>query len=296
MINTGPTVERYPDVACFSSGFGSLIIIETLSQSRIVGIATPNVLPVPGGAKHNADNGSSNINGTVLVNNSQFTSNTAVSYGGAIDNSGKLTIINSLFDKNQAYGAGAIDNGGELTIIKSNFTNNKATKNGGAIDNNNILNIVGSVFENNAAGGQGGAIIARKDINLTYSSLFANNASAGEAIFINGKDSNVSDNWWGDNNPDFEKLLNVGISDDFNWIKMSLESTSQMMQYEKASVNVKLNELINKKGTVSKLDSPELLPNFKLTIIGGNDVLINNGDFANSVMIPGKNPVVFIVV
>ena len=233
-----------------------------------------------------------NINGTVLINNSQFTSNAAISYGGAIDNAGKLTIINSFFDKNHAYGAGAIDNGGELTIIKSNFTNNKATKNGGAIDNNNQINIVGSVFENNVAGNQGGAIIARNGINLTHSSLFANKASAGDAIFLNGKDSNVSNNWWGNNTPDFEKLLNDG-SVALNWIIMSLENTSGMMQYEKASLVIDLSEISNRNGSISNLDSPEMLPTFKVNVIGGDDVLVNNGFFSDSVVLPGKNPVTF---
>ena len=226
-----------------------------------------------------------------MINNSQFTSNAAVSYGGAIDNAGKLTIINSLFDKNQAYGAGAIDNGGELIIIKSNFTNNKATKNGGAIDNNNQLNITGSIFENNVAGNQGGAIIARKDINLSHSSLFANKASSGEAIFINGQNSNISNNWWGNNSPDFEKLLNIG-SDDLKWIIMNV-NTSKMMQYENAAIIIDLSEISDKKGSVSKLDSVELLPTFKVNVIGGKDVMVNHGIFADSVVLPGKNPVTF---
>ena len=59
-------VERYPDVDCFNSGFGSLIIIDTVSQSKIVGTTTPVVLPVPGGATHNVDKHSSIINGVSL--------------------------------------------------------------------------------------------------------------------------------------------------------------------------------------------------------------------------------------
>ena len=53
----------------------------------------------------------------MIITNSKFIFNTAMSYGGAIDNAGELTIINSLFDHNEAYGAGAIDNGGNLKII-----------------------------------------------------------------------------------------------------------------------------------------------------------------------------------
>ena len=66
MINVGPTVARYADVNCFNSGFGSLIIIDTVSQSKMVGIQTPAVFPVPGGATHSADRHSSNISGIIL--------------------------------------------------------------------------------------------------------------------------------------------------------------------------------------------------------------------------------------
>ena len=66
MINTGPMVARYADVICFNSGFGSLIIIDTVSQSSIVGTTTPVVLPVPGGATHKVDKHSSNIKGVSL--------------------------------------------------------------------------------------------------------------------------------------------------------------------------------------------------------------------------------------
>ena len=227
-----------------------------------------------------------NGDGVVLINNSKFTSNKALSYGGAIDNAGQLTIMNSLFDKNQANGAGAIDNGGILTIINSNFTNNQVAKNGGAIDNNNILNVVGSVFENNVAGKEGGAIIARKDINLTHSSLYNNKASAGNAIYLNNQNSNLTNNWWGLNNPNFEELLNINISDEFTWIIMTLKNTTGLMQYENANFVITLNEVTNNNGSISKLESSELLPTFKVTLSGGNSLYVQNGYLSKETQIP----------
>ena len=226
-----------------------------------------------------------NSEGVVLINNSKFTSNKALSYGGVIDNAGQLIIMDSLFDKNQANGAGAIDNGGNLTILNSNFTNNQATKNGGAIDNNNILTIVGSIFENNVAGKEGGAIIARKDINMTHSSLFNNQALKGSAIYLNNQNSNLTNNWWGLNKPNFETLLNVNISDDFTWVIMTLKNTTGLMQYENANFIVTLNEVTNGDGFISKLDAPELLPVFKVTL-SGNNLYVQNGYLSKETQIP----------
>ena len=193
--------------------------------------------------------------------------------------------MNSLFDKNQAYGAGAIDNGGNLTVIKSNFTNNIATKNGGAIDNNNLLNVVGSIFENNVAGGEGGAIIARKDINLTYSSLFNNKAAACEAIYLNNQNSNLTNNWWGTNNPNFDKLVNLNISDEFNWIIITLKNKAPLMQYEPAKFVIGINT------TDNNLDSLEALPNFKVTLSNIGTLTTVKGVISKSVVIPAKTSI-----
>ena len=65
-MNTGPMVDRYADEVWYNSGFGSLIIIDTLLHSKIVGNTTPYVLPVPGGATHSADKHSFIINGFFL--------------------------------------------------------------------------------------------------------------------------------------------------------------------------------------------------------------------------------------
>jgi predicted outer membrane repeat protein len=227
-----------------------------------------------------------NYNSNVHITNSQFKSNKAKSYGGAIDNSGMMAITDSLFDSNQAYSAGVIDNGGNLEILRSNFTNNKATINGGAIDNNNILNIVGAVFENNVAGSQGGAIIARKDINIAYSLMFNNQASAGSAIYANNNNSNLSNNWWGSNDPDFEDLINLNVSDDFTWILMAFKSTSPLMQYENAKIEVSFNEVKNKNNSISEIASLKNLPNFNVSLSTGGILVVENGYGSKSVYVP----------
>ena len=55
MINTGPTLARAPEVEKHSSGLGSLTTMLMVGELKIVGITTPAVLPVPGGAQHRTD-------------------------------------------------------------------------------------------------------------------------------------------------------------------------------------------------------------------------------------------------
>ncbi len=160
--------------------------------------------------------------GNVSIINSKFIKNTAYSYGGAINNDGLMAIKDCLFDSNSAGDAGTIDNGGTLTIINSNFTKSTVGKNGGAIDSNGKLDILNCIFEGNVAEAQGGAIIARGDINVCNSSFIDNLAGEADAIYINdGIEYSINDNWWGANNPDFSKLLNVNLTEDYSWITHS---------------------------------------------------------------------------
>jgi hypothetical protein len=105
-----------------------------------------------GGAINN-ENG-----GTLTVNTSTFTGSNAAD-GGAIDNSGTLIIENSIFTNNSAdsYG-GAInnENGGTLTVNTSTFTGNNAISAGGAICNSgtatvNFNRIVGNTVHSDSA-------------------------------------------------------------------------------------------------------------------------------------------------
>ena len=226
----------------------------------------------------------------VYVNNTQFISNKAKSYGGAIDNGGQLTIENSLFNNNLAYGAGSIDNGGLLNIINSNFTNNKVTKNGGAIDNKGNMNVTGSIFENNIAEGDGGAIIARRNTLVSHSSIVNNYDSNGYAIFNSTWDNvSVNNNWWGSNNPDFDKLLNFNTSDDFNWILMNFSNSTKLIQDKSAEIIVTFNEVIDKEGSVLKLELCEKLPIFKVVLSNGDVLSVKNGNLATTISIPKIN-------
>ncbi|MDO5815739.1 MAG: hypothetical protein Q4Q18_08865, partial [Methanobrevibacter sp.] len=156
---------------------------------------------------------------------------------------------------------------------------------GGAIDNNNILNIVGSIFNDNVAGSEGGAIIARKDINITHSALFNNRAADADAIYVNDNNSNMTNNWWGLNNPNFEKLLNFNLPDNFTWIVMDFKNIGEFMQYENSNILVNLNKVKNKIGQKFDLNSQELLPALDVAVSNGGKFVIENGQLSKSIYI-----------
>lgn len=113
-------------------------------------------------------------------------SNGEALHGGGIENSGTLTITDSLLTNNIATimftandGGGAIFNNGALTITGSFFTGNHADNaNAGAIYNNfgAALNITGSTLSNNVSC-HGGAIHHRGSNLTVTSSTFSGNFS-----------------------------------------------------------------------------------------------------------------------
>jgi len=100
-----------------------------------------------------------------------------------------LTIQNG----SQVGGGGAIDNSGDLTISRVTFTDNRSTGNnddGGAIEHNaGTLTISNSTFSRNYCGDNGGAIyIVDGTVNISDSTRFLNHDNNsienGGAIYI----------------------------------------------------------------------------------------------------------------
>jgi CSLREA domain-containing protein len=122
--------------------------------------------------------------GSMTIAGSTFSSNVAASDGGAIYNDGSLTIGTSSFTNNTvASDGGAIRSGGTLTITACTFAGNSAASVGGALDSTDTtLSIVNSTFANNSAGSQGGAIMADPGtgtVSLINCTITANTASPG---------------------------------------------------------------------------------------------------------------------
>ena len=165
------------------------VVFDANESSRIFAVNSKNVvldnltfingnsnLEYGGAIKWDGSNG--------LISNSVFKNNGAdklnYSYGGAVSVSKnvKLTIDNSTFEDNSAYGGGAIDSEGTLNIINCYFENNiAANRDGGAISNVGTLRITNSTFVNNFASRNGGAIKnINGDLKVFNSTFIANRA------------------------------------------------------------------------------------------------------------------------
>lgn len=111
-----------------------------------------------------------NISNTVFGGDDAADGNSSTSQGGAIYNTGKLTIIDSVFKNN----------------------NSAANMNGGAISNeaNSDLNISGSktLFENNSSGNFGGAIYNTEKLVINDGAKFKSNVTTngGGAVYNTG--------------------------------------------------------------------------------------------------------------
>ena len=182
-----------------------------------------NEATVNGGAIYNA--------GTMTLTNATFTGNeavgtytpnqagTAATYsngaGGAIWNSGNLT-VGGLFEDNTAFSGGAVRNTGTLTVNNgSTFRNNNVNIAGGAIYNTGTLHVGNNVlFDNNSAyiaanhldtasGGSemGAAIYSEGTSSATRTMTFGNgvkftdNSSYGGTLYLFG----ANDVTFGDN-------------------------------------------------------------------------------------------------
>ena len=134
--------------------------------------------------------------GNLTITDSTLTHNTVSNCGGAINNNGNMALINTTLNHNHAsgeyqrVGGGAIQNTGTLTITESNLTHNTANTEGGVIYNNDggTVNISCSNLNyNNATDGNGGAIYNKGTVNIIESNLTSNTANVnGGAIYNTG--------------------------------------------------------------------------------------------------------------
>lgn len=108
--------------------------------------------------------------------------------GGAIRNSGNLTILDSLIQNNTSQDdAGAINNNGTLTIDRTTISGNTSVATGGAIRNAGTLFMTNSTLSNNrttGASGHGGALMNVATFSatlegVTISGNTAQNAAGG---------------------------------------------------------------------------------------------------------------------
>jgi hypothetical protein len=168
--------------------------------------------------------------GTLILNNSTISGNTAsssggminqnglytqsTSGGGGISNEGTLTLNNSTISGNSASGGGGIFNSGTLTLSNSTISANTASDGGGfyivgssgvistTTTNTTIIN--NSTISDNNASDMGGGILFESDFysnnlssliqaNFTFSTIYDNTAHSGGDIAIRDSISSSND-------------------------------------------------------------------------------------------------------
>ncbi|WP_409200462.1 hypothetical protein [Methanobrevibacter sp. DSM 116169] len=214
--------------------------------------------------------------GNFTVINSNFTKNTAGYLGGAItDEECNWSAINCNFIENNADDSGgAIYNRASVLLMTNcTFIENTANNNGGAIHDiwGSQLIMTGSYFERNSAR-IGGAILMWGDyyylvgsLNIS-SSVFYNNSARenGPEIYIRNGTVDLSSNFWGDNNPNFDNLIYVELSDitytldDYIQVKLLIDPNEI---YLGDNLTYYLNLIYNNTNTTFSDNLPNILVN-----------------------------------
>ncbi len=143
------------------------------------------------------DNGTTvTIDGITFVNGRH-----ATLHGGAITNSGNLTITNSMFSGNNAgQNGGAIFSDGTVTVSDSNFISNTAGARGGAIDNNGTFTLTNAQISSNNATNGGG--IGNSGTFTVEKAQFVNNTAFTGGGIANSENFSVTDSTFSENTAD----------------------------------------------------------------------------------------------
>lgn len=123
--------------------------------------------------------------GTLNVDRSQLSSNTADGFGGAIAVfAGTLIMDRSQITNNSADYSGGVGGlpGTTSTIDRSVIAYNQVTSNGGGAANDGIMKILRSVITNNSAAGRGGGIANDGMLKLDRTTISSNTASGPSGV------------------------------------------------------------------------------------------------------------------
>ena len=147
--SSGDTIEFHPSVSAITLTTGNIEITQNLT------IAGPGAgqLSVSGNNSSRVFNITS---GTVLISGLTIWYGDTGGDGGGINNSGILTVENSIFTGNHANDdGGALSNDGIMIVTNCTLSENTATDKGGGINNNDLgvsLTVTNSTFADNPAG------------------------------------------------------------------------------------------------------------------------------------------------
>ena len=186
-INTDTIKWINPDITLTIDGNGQTIDGNQLQVFNINGRSSMLLKNITIVNAKSTIGGAINNEGRLTVIQSTFKNNTG-EYGGAIENLGKLTIKQSTLTGNTAELGGAISNFGPLTITESVLADNTASDFGGAIRNyQTLINISKSNFTGNKAGNNGGAIFSYGNTNLTDNIFTRNTAKFNDTIDLDNR-------------------------------------------------------------------------------------------------------------
>lgn len=141
-------------------------------------------------------------NGALNVIDSEFDSNNAFGHAGAIyvDSSASLRVTGTLFENNSSSDdGGAIFNTGNLTVEDSAFKLNQASDDGSAISSISSASITSSTFSDNTTIFGAGTVINRGNLDLSTSYFYGNYAGSSGGAVHNNATANITDSTFEDN-------------------------------------------------------------------------------------------------
>jgi hypothetical protein len=158
-------------------GLGTVFELSPVSASLMITDSSirDNSAAEDGGGLYNAA-------GTMMIDASTFSGNSADS-GGGISNGGSLTLTTSMISGNSAILGGGIDNIGLLAIAESMLSDNSAVADGGGIFNDGGgVAVAGSMFLRNSAA-LGGGIANRRGVLALIADDFSDN-EGGDVVDV----------------------------------------------------------------------------------------------------------------
>ena len=170
-----------------------LLTINASNNSRLLTVAPGNTVTMTGvsliGGDANAEDGGAILNqGVLRLEAVRVTGNVAGGAGGAVANSGTLSIFNSELSENNANGGngGAITNSGTLTVINTTISGNSAASNGGGIASTGSVTLRNATIALNRAAGAGAGIFRAAGSFTARNSIVSGNTIASVVQDVTG--------------------------------------------------------------------------------------------------------------
>ncbi len=204
---SGVTINLGQGGPGFAGGNGGAVLVSSDSALTLNnGVVSGNAAVAGEGGGIYVD-----YRGSLALNNTTVSDNTAEGSGGGIFLAPEATAIltESVVGHNSSGSAsGAIQNDGRLTIVDSWIDGNTAGGEGGAIRSNENLTVSGSTISGNTAGSYA-AILAYGTLTMTNSTVSGNSAAEEASAIESGADATLTNvTITGNSSPDGGAFVN----------------------------------------------------------------------------------------